>query len=100
MALTIPMMHRGRSFALVFENNTPDPQEHEAFSVTGELSLLAVQAIVYLAGQATEYGLCSDMKACDSSTLLATLSAGGVIFEWPESMIDQPGEIPVPEEIN
>lgn len=100
MALMIPMMHRGRSFALTFDSSTPDPQEHEAFSVTGDLSLLDVQAIVYLAGQATEYGLCSDINACDSSTLLATLNAGGVIFDWPESMIERPGEIPVPEEIN
>lgn len=100
MALMIPMMHRGRSFALTFDSSTPDPQEHEAFSVTGELSLLDVQAIVYLAGQATEYGLSSDMNACDSSTLLATLNAGGVTFEWPDSMIERPSEIPEPEEIN
>lgn len=100
MALTIPMEHRGRSFALVFESDTPDPQEYEAFSVTGDLARQDLAAIAYLAGQATEFGLCSDIEACDSGTLLATLNAGNVIFDWPESMIEHPGEIPEPEEIN
>lgn len=100
MALTIPMQHETRNFSLVFESDTPDPQKREAFTVTGDLKQLDVAAIVYLAGQATEYGLCSDIDACDSGTLLATLNAAGVSFDWPESMIEHPGEIPEPEEVN
>lgn len=100
MPLIVPMRYKERDFTLAFASDNPDPDQREPFTLSGDMPRMELAELLDFYGMDQEFGLSRDMEDCASGVLLATINAAGIIFDWPESMQDTPGEIDDPEEVN